>query len=298
GALEPLIFLSLPREVRDRIYELILDFEVEPSEAPDEDAERGTVHPKFSNILAPQQLPPTSTANLLRCNRQIFHELSQTISRCDITYKLVLMLKGMKEDRSHATVGICPTWTKLPASLRHLKYVDVNIRFCNQAVLWSPGVTCMPTALSLLHLLGCAFAYGPKFAETFGPCEPFFVQEMRVNVDEEYSDKFSIWYSSNRQTIFTRLPDYLAQIARRGVLSRKVRAISFYWRREFRDRWDIEASIKPDCAARSRRVQTVDPVIGDGSHSESISDGILCLVILVVMLPLGGTGEGIIYVIE
>lgn len=38
-------FLSLPCEIRDRIYELILDFEDVPPEAPDEDPERRTIHP-------------------------------------------------------------------------------------------------------------------------------------------------------------------------------------------------------------------------------------------------------------
>ena len=199
----------------------------------------------FIRIIALQKLAPKSTANLLRCNRQIFHELSQAISRCDITYRLVLMLKGMEE---HA--NIYPTWTKLPASLRHLKHVDVNTTLCSNAILWSGGITCMPTAQSLFHLLGCAFLYGPKMAETSGPCEPFFVQEMRVNVDEAYTDELSICYSSKQETTFTKLPSYLAQIARMGVLFRKLGAISFYWHGEFRDRWNIEARewATPDCA--------------------------------------------------
>lgn len=102
----------------------------------------------------------------------------------------------------------------------------------------------MPTAQSLLHLLGCAFLYGPKMAETSGLCDPFSVQ------DEEYTDESSIWYSSKHETTFTKLLFYLAQIARRGVFFRKLGAISSYWHGEFRDRWNIEASENLDRAAR------------------------------------------------
>lgn len=86
-------------------------------------------------------------------------------------------------------------------------------------------------------------------AETSGPCGPFFVEELRV-VDEAYTDEPSIWYSSKQETTFAKLPSYLAQIARMGVLSRKLEAISFYWHGEFRDRWNIEARewARPDWA--------------------------------------------------
>lgn len=57
-------FLSLPPEIRDRIYELILDSEdVHTSEAPDEDAECRTIQPEDFRMLALPKLPPTSTAN-------------------------------------------------------------------------------------------------------------------------------------------------------------------------------------------------------------------------------------------
>ncbi|KAL9611920.1 MAG: hypothetical protein Q9204_008989, partial [Flavoplaca sp. TL-2023a] len=218
-------FLNLPRELRDRIYELVLDFEDPPPEAPDEDSERRTIHPKTFSILAPQHLPLPSSGSLLRCNHQVFHELSEAISRCDVTYKLDLVLKGSREDGSHAIwgnrVGFYPTWTKLPASLRHLKYVAVNIKLCNYVRLYKPGIRLMPVARKLLHLFGCAFTYGPKFVETSTPCEPFFVQEMRVNVEENYTDELSIWYATGQQSTFAKLQDYLRQIAKRGVLAGK-----------------------------------------------------------------------------
>ncbi|KAI4274887.1 MAG: hypothetical protein LQ337_003591 [Flavoplaca oasis] len=239
-------FLNLPRELRDRIYELVLDFEEPPPEAPDEDSERRTIHPKTFSILVPQQLPPPSSGSLLRCNHQVFHELSEAISRCDVTYKLDLVLKGRREDGPHAIcgdrVGFYPTWTKLPASPRHLKHVAINIRLCNYVVLYKPGIRIMTVARDLLHFFGCAFTYGPKFVESSTPCEPFFIQEMSVNVEKNYTDELTIWYTTRQKSTFAKLPRYLQRIARQGVLAGKVGAISFYWHGEFRDRWYVDVN--------------------------------------------------------
>ncbi|KAL8996056.1 MAG: hypothetical protein Q9169_004332 [Polycauliona sp. 2 TL-2023] len=276
-------FLRLPRELRDRIYELLLDFESPPPGDPDKDPERCAMNPEDGRnllimISTLQRPPPNSSGSLLCSNRQVSTELSHTLFRYDITYNLDLLFDSTPELLSHPTKHnkvICyPTWTKLPASLKHLKYLDVNIRLCSWTMLWTPWCNTMPVGRVLLHLLGRGFLYGPSFTPSSSPCEAFFVQEMRINVDEDYTNKPSIWTSTQRQTSFTELPDFLRQIARAGVLAGKLGAISFYWHGQFRDRWVIEASDTPSNALSEWAVQTGNRAGGSGFHGELVFAGI------------------------
>ncbi|KAL8671764.1 MAG: hypothetical protein Q9168_003735 [Polycauliona sp. 1 TL-2023] len=252
-------FLGLPPELRDSIYKLLLDFESPPPRDPAKVPERHAMYPEDgsfpTNIMITQRLPPISCGGLMCSNRQIFNELSHAISRSDITYKLDLMFKTTREpgtqDNDFSTVICYPTWTKRPASLSHIKFLDVNIRLNSWTKLTRPGINIMPVARVLLHLLGRGFLYGPGFAPpSSSPRKRFFVQEMRVNVDENYTDEISIFMSSIYETTFARLPRFLERIASAGVLSGKLGAISAYWHGEFGDRWDVE----PSRALKSKNV--------------------------------------------
>lgn len=243
---EGLGFLSLPREIRDRIYESVLDFEETTPGKPDEDPERQNYglcsHPCFF----PQRILSTSSGSLLRCNRQIFAELSQTISRCDITYKLEVLLKGDwgKDERYDLNPlrtlsgGLYPTWTKLPASLEHLKYLDINITFHNSAILYGDRALCSPNAMDLLGVLG-SLAPGPRAAEPSNPYPSMILREHNDIVHKDLSMSnldLAIRHSIAQSS---PVPPSLHGIAITDILLQKLRNIFCYWNGVSQGHWNV-----------------------------------------------------------
>ncbi|KAL8923755.1 MAG: hypothetical protein Q9172_003001 [Xanthocarpia lactea] len=239
GGAEGTNLLSLPRELRDRIYEWVLHLDVPPPSSPDEDEQRRTVYKRLSHIRIPKQVPQTSSSSLLRCNRQISNELSQTIARCGITYALDIMLKDKGEDVFDAKVDFYPTWIKLPAPLRHLKYLDVNIRLRDFVVLYSHGFR-----RSWIYILGSVFLYTPIFPEPGSPYDssaPYYIQELRLNVEENCPDKLPAWAPIHREEFLSKFPAYLRHPELRDTLPRRLGAISYYWHGKFKDRFVLPA---------------------------------------------------------
>ena len=242
GGAEGTNLLSLPQELRDRIYEWVLHLDVPPPSSPDEDGERRTIYKRLFHIRIPKQVPQTSSSSLLRCNRQISNELSQTIARCGITYGLDILLKDRGEEQ-HAIFGdkvdFYPTWTKLPAPLRHLKYLDINIRLRDFIVLYSQGFR-----RSWIYILGSFFLYTPIFPEPGSPNDssaPYYIQELRLNIEENCPDELPAWGRIHREEFLSKFPAYLRHPEFRATLLRRLGAISYYWHGEFRDRWVLPA---------------------------------------------------------
>ncbi|KAL8703370.1 MAG: hypothetical protein Q9201_003455 [Fulgogasparrea decipioides] len=242
--------LQLPRELRDRIYDAVLDLETPVPDSTYSTTKRRTIASrKGRTIYLPLELPAISSGNLLRCNRQVFGELSQTISSRNstrsrgLTCKLDLMIQGrdpgQDEDdycllcKDEDSQAIFPTWVSLPAPISHLKHVHVNFRVRNQATLsWAGDGGPGWTTQSLLHLLGCFFAYGPSFTEARKPREPFWIDELRLDADE-------VDRGRQRRPVFTYLCSFLGMVAGSGVLGGRLGKLSLYHTDMLHQEWAV-----------------------------------------------------------
>ncbi|MCJ1382656.1 hypothetical protein MMC17_005769 [Xylographa soralifera] len=139
-------FLELPREIRDEIYQYLLEPEDEPPQSAKHafrDRHFPIKHPRFVDphfanmqrslvprIIYQNKLPLigyTACLGLARTNKQLHNEISQLTasrtSRPESSYKIDIIM-----DRR-----CYPTWTSLPTSPRNVRYVDVNLRiFCTK----------------------------------------------------------------------------------------------------------------------------------------------------------------------
>ncbi|KAL8718566.1 MAG: hypothetical protein Q9225_004313 [Loekoesia sp. 1 TL-2023] len=182
--------LSLPPEVRDQIYDAILDLDAPPTDPKYvgyKQIEKGFT----CRLHLPTRAPQASSATLLSCNRQLHNELSQAISRraCSasktgLTYSLDLLVEGAdrrKDEYEH----LSPTWTKMPAlPIKYAKSIHVNFKVQNYPglIFWGAGGPGQTTQ-SLMNLLSRFFAYGPTFDEDSTiPTPPDFVEELIIEV--------------------------------------------------------------------------------------------------------------------
>lgn len=108
-------FLSLPREIRDRPYDEILNLNIPPS-YPD-----STQGECYHSIIISKSIPQASPTALLECNRRIRAQFSQHISsrsssssRKGLTYTLDLLVQAQNPEPSYRE-SMYPTWSRLPA---------------------------------------------------------------------------------------------------------------------------------------------------------------------------------------
>ena len=137
-------FLLLPRELRDRIYDEVLDLS---DPVPDIEASMGERRILRESgcgrrIYITQKLPSSSSSSLRRCSRQISEEVSQIIIRRGasdshgLTSRLDLLLHG-SEVGHREKVKLFATWIALPAPMLYIDDVHVNIRICNpERLFW------------------------------------------------------------------------------------------------------------------------------------------------------------------
>lgn len=113
-------FLSLPRELRDLIYEWLVDERRRRPENPDDAGERSPVSPTTpGSIVYESKSPKPAMLQLKLCNKQIYHEIHDTlkghVNGDTGPTRLDIMVKGS---------AIWPTWIKLPAT----PYLDPTIQ--------------------------------------------------------------------------------------------------------------------------------------------------------------------------
>lgn len=167
----PIGFLQLPREIRDHIYEAILD-----------SAGQGQQPPKMRTIVAknpvicekgyPQGIiyhyhgknstPSISCAGLLGSNHQISDEMVEIIMRRNKTTK-----EGGVQYKLHLVAcrkSLLPTWLSLPAPLKYLRRLHVDLQLSTQEEFEWVGSIGYLAELSLQLLLRF-FRSGPKLSE-------------------------------------------------------------------------------------------------------------------------------------
>ena len=139
--------LDLPRELRDRIYHIILTTELPETKTPLQLREPGyspfatCVRPRGSaagpGIFGPVfavagepadapldfARPRTATSALLSCNRQVRNELREAIQRLNRQQQL-----RCKLDITINRQGFFPSWLLLPAPVSHIDTLEVRCR--------------------------------------------------------------------------------------------------------------------------------------------------------------------------
>ncbi|KAI4109023.1 MAG: hypothetical protein L6R37_000741 [Teloschistes peruensis] len=233
-------FLQLPREIRDRIYEKLLDVEFPVPDPIDSKAERHHLASRREGTIRfVNHLPAISTGGLARCCHQIFDELSRTIERRSasargITCKLDLMIHGPEE--RFREEQIFPSWTALPAPMSSVNNVHVTFRTVKpEKLFWvgcgGPGYFTQ----SLLHLLACFFAYGPSF-ENRKSQAPSWIEELRVDLEED--DR--ALRGGGHRTVFGGLRGFLGMVAESGVLGGRLGKLSFYVAGTISNEWEVK----------------------------------------------------------
>ncbi|KAL8872447.1 MAG: hypothetical protein Q9174_001917 [Haloplaca sp. 1 TL-2023] len=215
-------FLHLPRELRDRIYDEVLDLS-DPVPDMEASVQGRRALASTRRISITPKLPSSASSSLRRCNRQISEEVFQMIRRRGASYshgltsKLDLLLQG-SEPGDRGNVKLFATWIALPAPMLYTNKVHVNVRVSNpEGLFWigcgGPGYT----TTDLMHLLGCFFAYGPSFEKATRSCTPILIRELCLDVVENDEKE--------RYSVYRELSYFLGCVARNGVLGGKLHKI-------------------------------------------------------------------------
>lgn len=130
-------FLLLPREIRDRIYEQLLDLEVPAPRSFQANSDRREEYFKRSCIKHARQPLQIPSLGLLSCSHQVSDEMHQAIKHRNdrdeygIEYKL---------DLSIWATFVEPTWLSLPVPAKYVKSLNLNIRvFEGNSSGWEGG---------------------------------------------------------------------------------------------------------------------------------------------------------------
>lgn len=232
-------FLQLPREIRDRIYEELLDVEFPIPDPIELEKERHSLTSRRGGIIhVVNHLLPISTGSLIRCCREIFDELSETIERISasargITCKLDLMIHGPGADGGPQR--ILPSWAALPAPMSSIKNVHVSFRTIRPEKLrWIGDGGPASFTQALLHLLGCFFAYGPSLED--GKSQgPHRIEELKIELEKD--DKGLS--GRPRRAVFTELYRFLRMVAGSGVLGGRLGKLSLYVAGTLAGEWEV-----------------------------------------------------------
>lgn len=240
-------FLSLPREIRDHIYNDVLESSIPPPASPASAVDRwendnpwGADH----GIVYERRPASIFCLGLLCCKRQIAAEMRAAIARKSkepeggITYKLDIMVQHMQ---------LWPTWISVPASPQHMRHVEVEIRIFTYSDLefrydrrHMPGAV----AMHLLPLLSGFFTHGPLFIPHTSKLFPYILhaETLTVNlvsIPEGFSAAQYEWEGAYRVHAFRRMKELLSHLDESGLLSRKVGRLMLRNGDEVEE-WEIE----------------------------------------------------------
>ncbi|KAL8840011.1 MAG: hypothetical protein Q9170_001495 [Blastenia crenularia] len=242
--------LSLPREIRDRIYDVVLDLE---TPVPNLDSVNYQIPAHFHySIRIPDRIPRSSCAALLCCNHQLESEVSQAVSRRACTsskngliYTLDLLVQGRSRNTGQWD-RITPTWTKIPSlPITHAKCLHVNFQADKNHKRISflgdggPG----ETNQTLLNLLIRFFTYGPMFDgySMMKSTPPAFIEELVMEIlpvepgEEQW--KGPMYDRDPRDSIVWGL--LLRMVARSGLLAGRLGRIYLCVDGEIVSQWDV-----------------------------------------------------------
>lgn len=179
-----LMFLSLPGEIRDLIYNAVLESETSPPLLEFHREKLNQIPLGLgTNSSRGWKPPPISCAGLLSCNRQVAREVRALIERkradpkARIKYKLDCIVADEAE--------LYPSWTSISAPAKYLQEVEVDLRLVgtgriNHPYFGSGGGEDM--FYDLLDLLDRFFCYGPNMWSTRRTKHVLEVDTLRFNV--------------------------------------------------------------------------------------------------------------------
>lgn len=167
----PIGFLQLPREIRDHIYEAILDSAGQGQQPPKIRTivaksplirEKGTPQGIIYHYHGRNSTPSISCAGLLGSNHQISDEMVEIIMRRNKTTE-----EGGVQYKLHLVACrkfLLPTWLSLPAPLKYLRKLHVDLQLSTHEEFEWEGSIGYLAELSLQLLLRF-FRSGPKLSE-------------------------------------------------------------------------------------------------------------------------------------
>ncbi|KAL8848851.1 MAG: hypothetical protein Q9221_006147 [Calogaya cf. arnoldii] len=238
--------LTIPREVRDEIYSLLLDSSDDPPLSPNEAGLRyeEVTHDRPLRNRRVYYPPPTTckgpTSALSQCNRQLRHEIVDFITKTHLTKggtcELDVMVKGCM---------LWPTWTKLLHSVVRMEHLEVNLRLFNfrdgGGVFWGDGG---PGSIFvvLFRLLNRLLHHGPRFLYSDGDNQSLELQTLTLNVLPGYGEVLSpddAWFKDEEdpvaacnehleptyKSVYHYISWQLDRVVRQGLLSDKVRTL-------------------------------------------------------------------------
>ena len=160
-------FLRLPREIRDQVYEDILDSSALPPPSIRKIVDKNPVirHEGTPGLIynyhGRNKTPPISCAGLLGSNHQISEEMGEVLMRRNkkteegVQYKLFLMA---------CHNSLLPSWLSLPAPLKYLRTLQVDLQLSNNRNFQWVGSVGTLAELSLQLLLRF-FRCGPQLSD-------------------------------------------------------------------------------------------------------------------------------------
>lgn len=204
----PFRFLDLPRELRNRVYAYVLATEDAPPESPEAAVDRCDgigkspidhsdlgLYERDLGIYYDRKPLRFACTGLLYGNRQVSVEMQDTImhktqtgAEAGIIYKVDCMVYRDQ---------IWPTWTCLPAPLRYMRNIDVDIRVFDGGMGTFRGDGGFhQVTFRLLRLLGQFFQHGPDFVDRGQLRHPIHVDAITftfIQVKKEVRDGIAYW---------------------------------------------------------------------------------------------------------
>ena len=243
---------KLPREVRDSIYESVLDFGTDPPASPAEEDDRREEDQGWGTMYYQRDLPSTSLGGLLGCSQQTRREVLDLIARVNasgesgIRYKLDLMIWEN---------SLQPTWLKTPTPPKYVKEIVVDIRmFSHRGPQWIGNAL---LGQYLLQMLRRFLQFGPRFItdppgrRDLRPLYPLrdptltiFFNAMDTKLDDETKEIVprTPWTGNPREdpenNARFRLHHYISKFVASGLLYGKLDKIRMWYKEEMHV-WEI-----------------------------------------------------------
>ncbi|KAL8727193.1 MAG: hypothetical protein Q9166_006230 [cf. Caloplaca sp. 2 TL-2023] len=182
-------FFTLPREVRDSIYTLVLSTPTDPLSSPREAGLRYKEEVGGGWDIRCVFYPPPSTFHgpasaLSQCSHKIRQEVSELVTKRSltkgVTYELDVMLKGGM---------LWPTWINLPYPVTKMDHLQANLRLFDvrdgDGLFWGAGGPGL-TFVVLFSLLNRLLHHGPRFLYKKGMTQGLEIDQLTINVMPGY----------------------------------------------------------------------------------------------------------------
>lgn len=232
---------KLPREVRDQIYEEILDISIDPPSSPaEEEDDRREEDQGWGCMYYQRNLPSTNLEGLLGCSQRTRREVLDLIGEYGVRYKLDLMIWEN---------SLQPTWLELPAPPKYVREVVVDIRmFDHHGPQWGETGILGQYLLQMLRRflqLGPGFATDPLGRPDYRPLYPLqkpslmiFFHAMDTKIDDETKEIVprTPWTGNPREDpencARLWLQHYISKFVKSGLLYGKIEKIRMWYKQK------------------------------------------------------------------